>query len=260
MEQKKGVGIGFGILLSLLSLFIVILICFAFFGSCPQYNISARIIILICFLLVIALSSSFDNFSIGKLLSVSREAKENKYRAEKLEKEKDELILKIANFNFQTQNAAGNIVFAGDFPKKVLLKEANEEELKAEEKEEDKEVEKEKDNPASVNQPLYRHIARNEFKTLLINKYFGIGKKDRIERNVKLESQFQNIDPISIQPFLFHAHLDEGNQEYFVRVATTGLVSVILSFRIYAMLSRIYHYRNAKKDKCLLGCSLCKRT
>jgi hypothetical protein len=252
MEPKKGIGVVYGLVLVVLSLFIVMLICFAFFGTCPQYDISSKIIILICFLLVIALSCSFDNFSIGKLISISREAKENKERAEKLEKEKNELILKIANFNVQSQSATNNLFLGDGFHKKNLVKEANEEEIKAEEKEEDKEEEKEKDDSTSANQPLYRRVDRDAFRTLLINKYFGISKRDQIERNVKLETRFQNIDPISNEPFLFHAHLDDGGQEYFIRVVSSGFISVILSFRVYAMLSRIYHYRIAKKTNACL--------
>ena len=50
-------------------------IIFKFFYNEPISDISAGLIILIAFLLILALSESFDNFSIGKVISLSREVK-----------------------------------------------------------------------------------------------------------------------------------------------------------------------------------------
>ena len=53
-------------------IFISALIGFSFFLSNPKYTISTSIIILVCLLVVLVLSESFDSLSVGKILSVNK--------------------------------------------------------------------------------------------------------------------------------------------------------------------------------------------
>ena len=227
--EKKSIGWGFGLLLAALSIFIMVLIGFSFFAAKPEYSITPAIIVLICLLLILALSNSFDNFSIGKLLTISKEAKENKDRAEKLEKEKEELIFKLVNVNFQSQKASSGIFLGDSIAEKLVVQKANSEEIKAEEKEEEKEGEKE--NSASDNTSKYRFLNRRKYRSLLIKRYFGVSKINLVEEDIKLESQYQdqNIDPISVQPMLFHAHLNDCNQEIFIRIVDVRFSTTMAS-------------------------------
>ncbi|NRD75654.1 hypothetical protein HQQ94_21005 [Shewanella sp. VB17] len=51
---------------------IVAMIAFSYFYIEPKGEINAGVITLLSLLLVLVLSESFDNFSIGKLVSISR--------------------------------------------------------------------------------------------------------------------------------------------------------------------------------------------
>lgn len=258
MEEKKSIGLGFGLLLGTISIFIMMLIGVSFFAAKPEYCITPAMIVLFCLLLILALSGSFDNFSIGKLLTVSKQAKINRERAERLEKEKDELIHKIMNINFQTQKTSNNVVIGGNtIGDGLVVQKANSDEIKAEEKEEEKveDNSSEKSSHTAENTSKYRYLNRKKYRLLLLKEYFGVSKIDSIEEDVKLESQYQNqnIDPISVQPMLFHAHLNDFNQEFFVRIVEPKFSPVIFSYRMYGLLNRVYQYRNAKNsDVCLV--------
>ncbi|MGN5096099.1 hypothetical protein [Aeromonas sp. 61P] len=58
--------------------FIIWLVTYSFIFVEPKGTISTGITTLIVLLIVIALSESFDNFSVGKIFTMSREIKERK--------------------------------------------------------------------------------------------------------------------------------------------------------------------------------------
>ena len=60
-------------LIVLLCIGISFLIAYNFLYTCPKGEITGGLITLIIFLLVLVLAESFDNFSVGKLLSIKRE-------------------------------------------------------------------------------------------------------------------------------------------------------------------------------------------
>jgi uncharacterized membrane protein len=67
-------------LITLLCILLTSMILYRYVSVLPRGEISAGIIVLLCLLLVLVLSESFDNFSVGKLVSVSREARREKRR------------------------------------------------------------------------------------------------------------------------------------------------------------------------------------
>lgn len=252
MEEKKGIGWGFGLLLAALSIFIMVLIGFSFFAAKPEYNITPAIIILICLLLILALSNSFDNFSIGKLLTISKQAKENKNRAEKLEKEKEELLLKFVNANFQSQQATSNFFLGNPFVGRISFLKANSDEISAEDR--DEERANDKDDVVLDSSLKNKTVNRKKYRSVLLKKYCEINKINSIDENIKLEWQYQNqnIDPIGTRPMLCHAHYEDNNREIFLRVLGASFSVNMMSYRIYGLLNRINLYRNVKKTNAFL--------
>lgn len=252
MEEKKSIGLGFGLLLGTISIFIMMLIGFSFFVGKPEYSITPAIIVLICLLLVIALSSSFDNFSIGKLLTISKEAKENKDRIEKLEKEKEELIFKLVNVNFQSQKATSNVILGDSFVKRFAFLKANSDEISAEDR--DEERANDKDDVVLDSSLKNKTVNRKKYRSTLLKKYCEINKINTFDENIKLEWQYQNqiIDPISTRPMLCHAHYEDNNREIFLRVLGASFSVNMMSYRIYGLLNRINLYRNVKKTNAFL--------
>lgn len=59
-----------------LSLFITILIIYNYFYSSPKGEINPGIVVLLSFLIILSLSESFNNFSVGTIFSLEKTVKE----------------------------------------------------------------------------------------------------------------------------------------------------------------------------------------
>lgn len=95
---------------------LVSMIVYNYFYIDPKGDISSGLITLLFILLVLILSESFDQFAIGKLFSMNREAKKKAAHVQNLEKEKADLLsqlITISTSNNQTQqhiNVSGDMV------------------------------------------------------------------------------------------------------------------------------------------------------
>ena len=90
--------------IAILMLFIVIVICFNFF-SLQKYQITSEIIICLLLLVILSLAELFDNLSIPKLLSLSKNIKEVKKENDDLKEANIKLleqIVSIKSSNSQT--------------------------------------------------------------------------------------------------------------------------------------------------------------
>lgn len=240
MERKLSAGKIWALLL--LSLLIVGLLLTNFiFSASGRFEISAPIITLICILLVIALSNSFDNFSIGKLITISRVAEESKKKAEKLEAEKNELILKLVNINFQSQSSSNNVIVGDVISKSIAVQKANPDEVKESKNEEISE---------QINRS--RRIDQEKLETLVLNKYFGVNKIVSILREVKVVTQFQGLDPISDKTVYFDAYQNESGKESFIEITRQNFSSIMFHDRLYIQLNKLFHYKNAKNTNASL--------
>ena len=239
MNEEKKCSKGQITALVLTSLLITGLIAGAFlFSEQNKFIISGSIITLICLLIILVLSNSFDNFSIGKLFSMSREVKESKEKIKELEKEKDEILLKLINLNFQSQNSSVTVNTGSNASNTSLVVEnLNKEEKETKEKEE----EDIKDNQEYISR---KRLNPEKFQSLILNKYYGISKDDSfLMRDVKVIDQFQDIDSISNKPVYFDAYLRESNAETFIDIRKNGLPYMIFHDRLYVQLNKILMYR-----------------
>lgn len=90
--------------IAILMLFIVIVICFNFF-SLQKYQITSEIIICLLLLVILSLAELFDNLSIPKLLSLSKNIKEVKKENDDLKEANIKLleqVVSIKSSNSQT--------------------------------------------------------------------------------------------------------------------------------------------------------------
>ena len=225
--------------LVLTSLLITGLIIGAFlFSEQNRFIISRSIITLVCLLIILVLSNSFDNFSIGKIFSMSREVKESKEKIKELEKEKTEILLKLINLNFQSQNSSITVnTGSNDSNTSLVVENLDKEEKETKEKEE----ENIKDNQENISR---KRLNPDKFQSLILNKYYGKSKDDSLlMRDVKVVDQFQDIDSISNKPVYFDAYLKESNAETFIDIRKNGLPSVMFHDRLYVQLNKILMYR-----------------
>ena len=247
MSEKK-LSVGSIIVLSLTSLLLVGLIVCSFIFSEQKFIISSSIITLVCLLIILVLSNSFDNFSVGKILSISREANENKEKVKILEKEKSEILLKLINLNLQSQSSSTNInIGQQDNKNDITVENLNSEEKaqKAKEIEEDNE-------DISRDKKIHKRLDPDKFENMILRKYFGLSKNDSILREVKVVEQFQDIDSISNKPVYFDAYLKEDNNEIFIDIRKGRIPSIMFHDRLYVQLNKILAYRKIKNNNTQL--------
>lgn len=226
---------------------IILLIAFSFVKSKYSFEITTPIIILVTFLLVIFLSDSFDNFQIGKLISLKRNVSEYKEKNEKLENEKNDLIKQIINLNIQsqhTQNTTSNTISLGVAQQNsVLVEQANNEEVEKARLQEYNETLKEATS-------VCKRIDRVKFANFAIKKYFGEINYNSILQDVKVNNKFGDTDPISNRNVIFDAYYNDNEKERFIEVKQYA--SVVFYDRLYVMLNKIYNYNNIKNTKANL--------
>ena len=103
------------ILIIIFCVCIAIMIGFNFFYVEPCGEFNNGIYYLLSLLLILVLAESFDNFSIGKIVSIKREMKNKEDENKRLEKKNTELISHIISItNTQTQKQQSTNIF-GDY-------------------------------------------------------------------------------------------------------------------------------------------------
>lgn len=111
MEHKdnKQKGKGFIFALVLISLLISSLIIVTFLFSENQFVITKSIITLLCLLVVLVLSNSFEHIHFGKWFELSNQIKEGNEKITQLKESNEALYAKIVNMSFQnTQTGTVN--------------------------------------------------------------------------------------------------------------------------------------------------------
>lgn len=221
---------------------LVAMIAYRFAWIEPKGEISAGIVTLLCLLLVLVLAESFDSFSIGKLLSVSREAKKKEMEVEKLEKQNAQLLSQLISVsNSQSQNQSHTNVY-GDYHAAPTVRRASEEEVRAKQTAEAAPVQP----PA---EPARARINWGKAEELGLKKYLQLRSvhPSNVIVSAKMTNQFQGIDPISNQQIIFDGYLKEQEHETFVELRPATFFNPLFRDRLYVMLSKVNHYRSAKR-------------
>jgi len=223
------------------------MIVFSYFIVEPKGQINSGVVILLLLLLILVLSESFDNFSIGKLISITREAQKKEKEVQILEKEKKELLSQLINISYnqkqyQTQHYT-NIY--GDYHegKNLSVERASEQEIQANVSNERSRV-----SEAPVEQ-RYR-IDWRKLEFIAMKKYMlqkGVHAENIISE-AKLVTKFYGIDPISDFQPIFDGYYKDDDKEIFIEFKSInrGISSFMFREKLYTMLSKLNYYKNAK--------------
>lgn len=244
----------------LLCCFIVAIICCNFFCTNPRFYISWEIISLITLLLVLGLSEAFDNFSVGRLFSMSRSLERQESDNKALKKENFDLRSQIVNIsaNLSQNQSNATFVFPSELKELFSIKKATDEEKNRSEKEIEEVAEdagiKDKERPSR--RQLFDEMRNRE--KIALRKLL---EKEDLERfqviqGAKFTKQFEQTDPVSEFSPIFDAYVKTANMEIFMEIKMNSPLSLIM-FRekLYLMLSKINCYRNIKKaNACLILC------
>ncbi len=241
------------ILISAFCLLLVGMVLYRYLCVEPRGDITAGVITLLCLLLVLVLSESFDSFSVGKLISVSREVKKKEKEVEKLEKQNAHLLTQLISIsNTQSQTQSHTNVY-GDYHATPTVQKASATDVQEKQSSDAVGAAPQTESPrATTNWRKAEEIA--------LAKYLqqrSLHPSNAIIE-AKLVSQFQGIDPISSMQPVFDAYIKETDHETFVEMRPATFMPLMFRDRLYVMLSKINHYRTAKRVEAHLDLVLMK--
>ncbi|WP_335924637.1 hypothetical protein [Shewanella indica] len=234
-----------------LSGFVVWIVAYSFLSLEPKGTISTGIITLIVLLVVVILSESFDNFSVGKILTMSREIKAKDNSISKLNSENTELrkeLVNVVTSISQNQSSTNIIGFPDDLAKKMGVEKATDEEITKKRTEENEES-------TDRSRPIRRRVNHQKLEEFAFSHFLqkrNLTDYDLIQE-AKLVTQFSGIDAVSnIQP-IYDGYINTGESEIFVEVKVARASSIMMRERIYLMLNKIYLYNKVKKANAHLN-------
>lgn len=250
------------ILIILLCIFIGGLIYFNFFWSCPPAQISTGLLVLVAFLTVLVLSEAFDNFSITKLISLSRTVKETENKNQELKKENSELRNQIVSISTSISQKQINSTFVltDELAKMLSVRQADEPEKQQKQKETEQEAELETTTTTTTTEPptqeqaTKRFINVKRYEEVALPKFLaaeGLSQLPIIS-DAKFTNQFQQIDPVSEFSPIFDGYIKTIDTEIFIEMRLKNRGMVMLRERLYLMLSKINYYRNIKRVNAYL--------
>jgi len=243
------------VLISSFCLLLVGMVLYRYFCVEPRGDITGGIVTLLCFLLVLVLSESFDSFSVGKLISISREVKKREKEVEKLEKKNEELLsqlITISSTQSQSQSQSHTNVY-GDYHAAPTVQKASEEEVR------DKQS-SETPTPSPAIEPARAKINWRKAEEIGLQKYLQQRSlhPSNLIADAKLVNHFHGIDPISNMQPVFDGYIKESDHETFVELRPSTFFSPIFRDRLYVMLSKINYYRTTKRIEAHLDLVLLK--
>lgn len=240
------------VLIVLLCLFLTGLIGYRFFVFPPLGDLSPGVLIVLALVVVLVLSESFDSFSIGKLLSLSREVEKKKTEVAEVRRENIELrsqIITIAT-NVSQHQSSTNIVGLPDIlARRFSVSSASEEEVR------EKQAEDQPPRQVPTSEKPIRRVDQGRLEEKAISRFLELNNLQQfpVVREAKLMAQMEVADPISTSGPIFDGYLNTLDAEIFVEVRPVGRYGLMMfRERLYLMLSKLYHYRVLKKSNVYL--------
>ncbi|MGD9873664.1 MAG: hypothetical protein AB7T27_05265 [Kiritimatiellia bacterium] len=231
----------------LVVLFLATLVAASFVLTPPPYRISAGIVTILAMIIVLVLSEAFHNFSVGKILTLSREVAKTTGEKEDIKKENAELRQSLVHVATHIQSQVNTTIQTqgADLLRLLGVVKAD----KKEDEQEDKEETVAQVTPRrSSTLPTYRLFPYVE--NLVLKKYadkYSLPLPDII-RDIRFTEAFECIDPICNRPVTFDGYLKSPQKEYFLEIKSyPRMMGSMLWDRLYVMLSKVLLYRQAKK-------------
>ncbi len=227
------------------------MVVFRFFFLEPRGEISSGLLVLLSLVLVLVLSELFDNFSIGKLVNMSKSLKEKEAQKTELKKENAELrtqLISVTTSVSQRQTSTNIFGIPDQMADLLTVKKAADEEVAAKRREE--EVPR-----GTVTETPIRRIDRMKLESTSIAKFVSTQNLQsfNIIHEAKLSTQFSGIDPITDTTPIFDAYINTADSEVFVETRPISSASLIFRDRLYVMLTKLHHYKTIKKANVYLA-------
>lgn len=243
----------------------------SFYKNSEPYDFNPGLITVLFIITLLILSEAFDNMSIGKLFSLTREVKIKEDEVEKSKEENRELrrdIISLASVVTQNQSNNTYVGLPDEMLKTIgVVKAEKEDEEEGEETKKENIIEEQiEESPESGQRDKIEHINEEQKPaspqvpiSFLIRSLHKIGLERFIEtqkmspfdvvREVEFSSAFRGLDPIGDQKIVFDAYYKTPNKEYFIESIVNRFNLGARRFQIYTLIAKVYFYQQVKKTQ-----------
>lgn len=261
MEQKSNTFVR--VLIVLLCIIFLGLIVTSFMLAEIKYQISSGILSLIVIVVILALSESFNNLSIGKVLSLSRDVKNKSKQNEQVVTENKELRNELFKIVSNVQQSQVNNTFNAppEAWSKLLGVVKAEDDVDEEDDDSVESNELSTENVASSTEIEQQRLVNRQKSKLrryatdaALQKYVStLSLSDtRFVERVEFTSAFHAVDPIMDRRLVFDGYINSFDSEVFIEIRHNNMVTMMYFDRLYIMLSKVNFYRQAKKSNANL--------
>lgn len=245
MESKKQVNWFVRALIAAFCLLLGAMAIYRFVAIEPRGQIDSGTLAILSLLIVLTLAESFDNFSVGQLISISREAAKKEREVEKLERQNSHLLTQIIGMTNAQAQAQSNTTVLGDY---ILprVREATPQEVQ--EKERAEAPVGDPEAPAQAAEVPRQRVNPRRLEDFAIQKYAELKRTDEanIIRNATFAAQFHKVDPISDFQPVFDGYLASSDGEAFIEIRNNEFAAFSFRQQLYLLLAKIHYYRQAK--------------
>ena len=234
-----------------LTLLLVTMAAYRFWKTSSAGTLDAGLILLILLIVILMLSEAFDSFSLGKVLSFSREVEKKEKEVAKLEEQNVKLFSQLISLTAQQNQAQSNTNVYGDYLAIPSVQKATPEEVEGQKVAEE---ELALDDTAATPEPSPPRISFRKMDKIGLQKYLQLKgfSIDEVVKDAKIVSDFRDLDSISNSSLLFDAYVRTPGREIFVELRPTSFGGPMTRDRVYVMLSKIDHYRRKKNSEAHL--------
>lgn len=232
------------VVITILMIFIAGIIVANFILASPKFVITVEILICFSLLVILSLVEMFDNLSIPKIISLSKNMKELDKENKNLKETNIKLleqITTIKNFNNQTIYLPSSFSTVGSSNIDDINK--NEEPVSSNEQ-------MESNNSNSISKPRLLAFERYRYKknldVFLLKKVLGKDDKFDIQYDVKLINHSRAEDNIMKNEARFDALKTDGNSNTFYEVKFSPRL-IDYSYQLHYMLRTIELYQEFSK-------------
>ncbi|KQA50418.1 hypothetical protein CGT77_03405 [Vibrio cholerae] len=235
-----------------LAAFIVWIISYSLLSPDSKGAISAGMITLVILLVVIVLSETFDQFSVGKIFSLSKEVAKKNGSIVRLKNENTELRKELVNVvtSINQHQTSTNIigVSPADIAKAIGVEKATPDEITEKRTEEIEEI------PERV-RPIRRIIDHRKLEEVVFNNFLKTRNLTNLDliREAKLVTQFSGIDAITNTQPIYDGYINTGESEIFIEIKIARASTIMIRERVYLMLNKIFLYNKIKNANAHLN-------
>lgn len=226
----------------------------SFFCAEPNFSITTNIIAIFVIVAILLVFDTVESLSISNVLTLKKKVKEKETEVSRLNNENIQLRNQFISMSSTLNNQTLNQINLGDYGKGLEVKSASEDEIKQE-----KAVNAIVDG-SSKGQTVVHNARFNgarfasEFEKLLIDKFAAKNNLDvtNLRKDIKITGVISKTDPIIDKDIMYDAYLRRSVDEVFIEISLVSNYHMMMDYRLYFMISRVYHYSKANQVKAKL--------